>query len=165
MKLTGPAPILAHHEVADFNCGYLPLDEWLRQRALDNEASGASRTYVVTSDAAVVGYYALASGGVRPNEAPGRVLRNMLDPIPVMVLGSLAVDRRWQGKGIGSDMLRDAIIRTLQAAEIVGIRAILVHAIDDLAAKFYERSGFLPSPTQPLTYFLKLSEIEHLLET
>jgi GNAT superfamily N-acetyltransferase len=148
--------LTAAHEVTAFDCGYPLLDEWLKRRALANQSNGASRTYVIAESNRVVGYYALANGGVVASEAPGRVRRNMPDPIPVMVLGRLAIDRSWQGQGLGSDLLRDAVLRTQQAAEIAGIRALLVHAIDARAATFYERAGFLASPVALLTYFLPL---------
>lgn len=156
MRVTAPVLLAADHDVSDFASGILVLDDWLRRRALANQIGGASRTYVIIAGDRVIGYYALANGSIAAAEAPGRIRRNMPDPIPVMLLGRLAVDRRWQGKGIGADLLRDAIMRSLQAAEIAGIRAVLVHAIDQAAARFYEKSGFLPSPIRPLTYFLPL---------
>ena len=159
MTVGRPRLLTGDLDLADFACGTPALDEWLRHRALANQESGASRTYVVTVDRRVVGYYALANGSVVAAEAPGRVRRNMPDPIPVMILGRLAVDRSRQGRGLGSDLLRDAVLRTLQAAEIAGIRALLVHALDEGAARFYARSGFLPSPMRPLTYFLPLEQI------
>jgi GNAT superfamily N-acetyltransferase len=140
------------------------LDDWLRRRALANQASGASRTYVVMAQNRVVAYYALANGSVIPGQAPGRVRRNMPDPIPVMVLGRLAVDRQWQGKGLGSALLRDAILRTLQAAQIAGIRAILVHALHQRAADFYRHHGFLPSPLSDHTLMLLLQDARAALD-
>jgi GNAT superfamily N-acetyltransferase len=154
--IAAPAPLTAEHDLSAFSCGNPALDDWLRRRALANQDSGASRTYVVAEDNRAVGYYALASGSVAFAEAPGKVKRNMPDPVPVMILGRLAIDQGWQGKGFGKDLLRDAVLRTMQAAEIGGIRALLVHAIDERAAGFYERAGFVPSPIRPLTYFLVL---------
>src|SRR5207244_1748363 len=107
-----------------------------------SQESGASRTYVVCSSNRVVGYYALANGAIAHNQVTGRVRRNMPEPIPVMVIARLAIDEAYQGRGLGAALLRDAILRTLQAAEIAGIRAILVHAISEEAKKFYERNGF-----------------------
>lgn len=152
------APVLLgpEHDVGKFSSGVSSLDDWLQRRALANQETGASRTYVIVESARVVGYYALASGGVAAGEAPGKIRRNMPDPVPVMILGRLAIDLALQGRGLGSDLLRDAVIRTMQAAEIAGIRAMLVHALDARAAQFYERSGFIPSPVRPLTYFLPL---------
>jgi GNAT superfamily N-acetyltransferase len=114
----------------------------LKRRALPNEASGASRTYVVSAAGRVVGYYALATGAVAQQLATGRVRRNMPEPIPVMVIGRLAVDREHQGMALGSALLKDALLRTLNAASIVGIRAVLLHAISDGAKRFYEKAGF-----------------------
>ena len=159
ISLSAPQPISIAHDASSFDSGELSLDDWLRRRALRNESIGASRTYVVLEDSArIVGYYTLSTGAITCNEVPGKVRRNMPDPIPVMVLGRLAIDTSWQGKGLGRDLLRDAIFRTLQAATIAGIRALLVHALNDRAAQFYLRSGFIPSPTQPLTYMLLLKD-------
>jgi GNAT superfamily N-acetyltransferase len=106
----------------------------------------------------VVGYYTLAAGAVAHAEAPGRLRRNMPDPVPVMVLGRLAVDRTIHGQGVGTGLLRDAVLRTVQAAEIVGIRAILVHAISEAARRFYEKYGFVASPLDPLTVMITVEE-------
>lgn len=151
-----PERLTAAHVVCDFESGSPQLDDWLRRRALRNEAEGASRTYVVCQATRVLAFYSLANGAVLQHQAPGRVRRNMPDPIPVMVLGRLAVDRGFQGRGLGRALVRDAVLRTLQAADIAGIRALLVHAKDEAARTFYERSGFLPSPIDPLTLMLPL---------
>lgn len=154
-----PVPLADSHNLDSFSSGYQALDEWLKRRAKANQQSGASRTYVVESDGRVVGYYALAAGSAVAAEAPGKIKRNMPDPIPVMVLGRLAIDLEWQGRGLGADLLRDAVLRTRAAAEIGGIRAIMVHAIDERAAAFYARWGFLASTHRPLTYFLPLQSL------
>lgn len=151
-----PVGLTPDHDIAIFSSATPVLDDWLRKRALANQTSGASRTYVIADGKRVVGYYALASGSAAATDAPGKVRRNMPDPIPVMILGRLAIDTIWQGKGLGSDLLRDAVLRTMRAAEIAGMRALLVHALDDRAAQFYVRHGFLPSPVRPLTLFLPL---------
>lgn len=153
-----PTLLAQHHDLSCFSSGEPSLDEWLTRRALANQASGASRTYVVAVENRVIAYYALASGSIMNQAAPGRVKRNMPDPIPVMVLGRLAVDQPWQGRGMGSALLRDAILRTLQAAEVVGIRAILVHALHERAAAFYRHAGFLPSPINDLMLMLPLQD-------
>ena len=153
-----PEHLTPDHNLSAFDCGHPGLNEWLKNRALRNEESGASRTYVVCAERRVVGYYALATGGVALAGAPGRVRRNMPDPLPVMILGRLAVDRQWQGRSIGSGLLRDAVLRTLQAAEIAGIRAILVHAISEDARRFYEASGFHPSPLEPMTLMITVAD-------
>lgn len=151
-----PQPITERHVVEGFSSGYPVLDDWLVRRALSNHESGASRCYVVEAEGRVVGYYALAAGSVMVADAPGKIRRNMPDPVPVMVLGRLAVDRALQGQGLGSSLLADAIRRTRSAASIAGMRALMVHAIDDKAAAFYERSGLSVSIRRPLTYFLLL---------
>lgn len=158
-KLDGaPEKLSTAHDLSRFQCGVAELDGWLQRRALQNEESGASRAYVVCVGRQVVGYYALAAGAVAHAIAPGRVRRNTPNPVPVMVIGRLAIDLRFQGRGIGSALLRDAVLRTMQAAEIAGIRAILVHAISESAKRFYERSGFIPSPIDPMTLMITVAE-------
>jgi GNAT superfamily N-acetyltransferase len=151
------------HDVSTFDCGVADLNDWLKKRALSNEESGASRTYVVCSAGPVVGYYALASGGVALARAPGRVRRNMPDPLPVMIVGRLAVEQGWQGRNVGRSLLRDAVLRTLRAAEIGGIRAILVHAISDDAKRFYERYGFSVSPVDPMSLMITTADAKKAL--
>lgn len=154
--LVAPALLDEAHELDLFDSGNATLDEWLRRRARANQVSGASRTYVVAEDARVIGYYCLASGALDQSDAPSSVRRNMPDPIPMAVLGRLAIDRAWQGKGIGVALLQDAVLRTSQAASIMGIRGILVHAISEDAKAFYERYGFKASPANPMTLVLSL---------
>ncbi|MBX5024479.1 GNAT family N-acetyltransferase [Rhizobium lentis] len=163
MTLSPPAPLADHHELAEFSSGVPELDDWLRRRARANQASGASRTFVVCEANRVVAYYALASGAVRQPEAPGRFRRNMPDPIPVAVLGRLAIDRAYQGRGLGRALVRDAGLRLLNAAEIIGIRALLVHAISDEARAFYEAVGFLPSPSDPMMLMVGLHDLDSAL--
>jgi GNAT superfamily N-acetyltransferase len=162
-ELSAPEKLNAAHNLSQFLCGEPELDHWLKRRALPNEESGASRTYVVCIGRQVVGYYALAAGAVAHMDAPGRVRRNMPNPIPVMVIGRLGVDLKFQGRGIGSALLRDAVLRTVQAAEIAGIRAILVHAISESAKRFYEKMGFMPSPTNPMTLMIAVRAAAHAL--
>ena len=156
--LSAPEKLRSEHNLSEFNCGEPSLDDWLRRRALQNEKSGASRTYVVCAGEHVAGYYALAVGAVAHAEAPGRIRRNMPDPVPVMIIGRLAVHKDHQGRQIGAGLLRDAVLRTLQAAEIAGVRAILVHAISERARKFYENCGFIPSPMDPMTLMITVAE-------
>ncbi len=156
--LSAPEKLRKDHNLLGFECGEPSLDDWLRRRALQNEESGAARTYVVCVGQQVVGYYALAVGAVARVHAPGRVRRKMPDPVPVMVLGRLAVHKDDQGRKIGRSLLRDAVLRTLQAADIAGIRAILVHAISERARQFYEESGFVGSPMDPMTLMITVSE-------
>lgn len=153
-----PEPLTAGHDFSSFRSGEPSLDDWLKRRALTNQKNGASRTYAATSGNRVIGYYALAAGAVLSVQAPGKVKRNMPDPIPAMILGRLAVDQAWQGQGLGADLLRDAILRTLQAADIAGIRILLVHALHEKAAAFYSNAGFLPSPMHPMTLMLLLDD-------
>lgn len=157
-KLCPPEKLNPLHRIEGFDSGNSQLDDWLKRRALKNEMDGASRTYVLCAGEIVIAYYCLANGAVAQTSATGRVRRNMPDPIPVMVIGRLAVDRCWQGKGIGRALLRDAILRTLQAAEIAGIRAILVHAISEDAKRFYEKCGFTASPVDPMTLMVKVKD-------
>jgi len=163
--MIGPPELLAKaHETAAFSCGEASLDDWLRRRALQNQYSGASRTYVAAEGRRVVGYYALAAGAVTASEATDRARRDMPDSVPVMALTRLAVDSAVQGRGLGLDLLRDAVLRTLAAAEIVGVRALLVSAISDRTARFYEKAGFSPSPLRPGTYMLVLADARAALE-
>lgn len=157
-SITPPEKLSTEHDLADFDCGEAVLNDWLRRRALPNEENGSSRTYVISAAKRVVGYYTLAVGAVAHAGAPGRVKRNMPDPVPVMVLGRLAVDKDFQGRGVGSGLLRDAVLRTVQAAEIAGIRAILVHAISEAAKRFYQGYGFIASPIDPMTVMITLAE-------
>ena len=157
-KLRPPEKLNSSHQIEGFNSGNSQLDDWLKRRALKNELDGASRTYVLCAGEVVVAYYCLANGAVAQTIATGGVRRNMPDPIPVMVIGRLAVDHRWQGKGIGRALLRDAILRTLQAAEIAGIRAILIHAISEDAKQFYEKCGFTASQIDPMTLMVKVKD-------
>jgi GNAT superfamily N-acetyltransferase len=156
--LAPPRNLSADDDISGFDSGEPVLDEWLRRHALQNEASGASRTYVVCAGNKVVGYYTLAMGAVARGNVPGRVRRNIPEPVPVMLLGRLAVDKAFQGRGIGTGMLRDAVLRIVQAAEIAGIRAILVHAISMAARRFYEKHGFVASPVDPLTVMITIGE-------
>ena len=162
-EIGAPEHLTPTYDISTFDCGVPELNDWLKRRALPNEESGASRTYVVCSAGRVVGYYALASGGVAIAKAAGRVRRNMPDPLPVMIPGRLAVKRGWQGRSIGRSLLRDAILRTLQAAEIGGIRAILVHMISEDAKRFYERYGFSVSPVDSMTLMVTVADAKKAL--
>jgi len=157
--ISAPEPLRPEHDLSAFDSGEPVLDDWLRRRAVQNQETGASRTFVIQRHGQVVGFYALANGAVAHAEATGRTRRNMPDPIPVMVLGRLALDKRLpRRKGIGRALLRDAVLRTLHAAELAGIRAMLVHAISEDAKLFYERCGFQPSPIDPMTLMITLRD-------
>jgi GNAT superfamily N-acetyltransferase len=164
-EIGAPEHITGQHDLEAFDSGVAALDHWLKRHALANEQAGGSRTYVVCAGGRVIGYYALATGGVAQTAATGRVRRNMPDPVPVMVLGRLAVDRAYQGRGLGVGLLRDAILRTLQAAELGGIRAILVHAISEEARRFYERHGFVGSPLDPMTLMITIADAKKAVGT
>jgi GNAT superfamily N-acetyltransferase len=155
--LKAPQPLAQIHDSSAFDCGEPVLNEWLKRRAFANQVSGASRTFVVVGERnQVLAYYALAAGAVVHSDAIGSVRRNMPDPIPVMVLGRLAVDRSCQGQQLGSALLKDAFLRTVSVSENIGIRALLVHAINDAAKQFYIRRGFQASPVNPYTLMLRL---------
>lgn len=154
--LSAPALLVKEACLNSFDCGVASLDDWLKKRAYLNQVSGASRTYVVTENGNVAGYYCLAPGALALNHAPTAIRRNMPDPVPMAILGRLAVDNAYQGKGLGVALLQDAVIRTMQAADILGIRGVLVHALSEEAKGFYEYHGFVASPTQPTTLILSL---------
>jgi len=162
-ELSAPAPPTAEHELAEFNSGVAPLDDWLKRLARHNEAEGGSRTFVICAARRVVGYYCLAAGSVVAGVATGRVRRHMPNPVPVVLLGRLAVDQAWQGRGLGSDLLRDAVLRTLAAGESIGVRAMLVHAISDEAKAFYEKRGFRASPVDPMALMVRLDDAHRML--
>jgi GNAT superfamily N-acetyltransferase len=162
-EVGAPAPLADRHDVVEFHSGEAALDDWLKRRARANQVSGASRTYVVCEGNRVIGYYALASGVVAVESAPGRFRRNMPSPIPVAVLARLAVDRAWQGRGVGRALFRDAARRVAQAADVIGIRGIVVHAISEEAKNFYMALGFDASPSEPMTLMVTLSDIRAAL--
>ncbi|MBL8458335.1 MAG: GNAT family N-acetyltransferase [Zoogloea sp.] len=159
MSLTAPAPLAAHHDTTAFACGVDSLDHWLKHRALKNQATGASRCFVVCGDKRVVAYYALASSAVAVETATGRLRRNMPDPIPVVVLGRLAIDQSLHNTGLGRALVRDACLRVMAAADVIGIRGMLVHALSEPARAFYEHVGFEPSPLDPMTLMATLADI------
>ena len=157
--LTAPAPLAPEHQWENFDCGVESLNQWLFRRARPNQMSGASRTYVVADVAMrVAGYYVLAAGAIALAEAPTKLRRNMPDPIPMAILGRLAIDRQWHGQGLGAALLQDAVLRTRQAAAIMGIRGLLVHALSEEAKRFYEYFGFTAIQSQSMTLILSLAE-------
>ncbi len=162
-RYAAPRPIAPEDRFDAFDCGKEPLNDFLKRRALDNEGK-ASRTYVVCAAAgedagAVVAYYSLAAGAVARSDVPARLRRNMPNPVPVMVLGRMAVDRRHAGKGLGKAMLKEAAQRVVEAANVVGARAMVVHAIDDEAIAFYTPFGFQVFPNAGRTLFLPIQTI------
>ena len=162
-KLSAPSPIQPEHDCSGFACGHASLDDWLKRRALANQRANASRTYVVTDGYRVIAYYALASGALACAEATGKLRRNMPDPIPMSILGRLAIDTAFQGRGLGRALFRDAALRVLSAADAIGIRGLLVHAISDEAAAFYRTIGLEPSPGDPRTLMITLTELQSAL--
>lgn len=159
MKLTAPMPLTAQHVTDGFTCGIDSMDQWLKRRSLRNQIQGASRTYVVGDGLRVVAYYALASGALITTAATGRFRRNMPDPIPVVVLGRLAVDKTLQGQGFGRSLVRDAGMRVIQAADAIGIRGMTVHALSDAAKIFYEKIGFESSPMDSHLLMITLPDL------
>ncbi len=161
--VTAPASLDGKHKTIEFDCGNDTLNEWLLKRALKNQDNGASRTFVICQSDRVVGYYALASGSVERLEAPRSIARNMPDPLPVIVLGRLAVDLSMQGQRLGSSLLKDALLRVLKISQDIGVRAVLVHAISEDAKRFYLAYGFQVSPIDAMTLMLPIRHIATLL--
>ncbi len=155
-------PLAEAHRLDGFRCTEPALESWLKQRARRNQQDGASRCYVVCAGEDVVGYYALAAGAVSHAQTPGNVRRNMPDPIPVIVLGRLAVHADWAGQGLGAGMLKDAVLRALRLSQEMGIRALLCHAISEDAKQFYLHHDFVASPIEPLIVMLNLAKLPAL---
>lgn len=151
------------HAVDSFDCGEDALNRFLIRFALANQQANASQTYLGLADETVIGFYTLVVGEVSYDDAPERLTKGLArHPVPIMLLARLAVSRDWQGKGVGGGLLRDAILRTLQAADIAGIRAFAVHAKDDEARSFYRHFGFIESPTDPLHLFVLIKDLRSL---
>ena len=158
LVLSAPQPLAAIHLLNDFECGERVLDEWLKRRAMSNQLTGASRTFVVVDEEnRVRGFYALAAGAVSHQLATSSVRRNMPDPVPVMVLGRLAVDRQLQGNKLGAAMLQDAVNRAIAVSQNTGVGTLLVHALHERAKQFYEYYGFQEPSQHPMTLMLCLS--------
>jgi predicted N-acetyltransferase YhbS len=163
VTISAPEPLSTDHNLAPFASGTENLDRWLKHRAMKNQVSWASRTFVACQTGQVVAYYALASSAIAVEAASGRLRRNMPDPIPVVVLARLAVDQRLQGKGLGRALVQDASLRVIQAADAIGIRGMIVHALSDDAKAFYERVGFEPSPLDPMILMITLNNLKAAL--
>jgi GNAT superfamily N-acetyltransferase len=151
-EVKAPEPITEAHLIESFSCGVPVLDEWLKRRAL-----------IICQDRQVVGYYTLATGSIDHRNAPGKIRRNMPNPIPVIVLGRLAVDQQWQHAGMGRGLLKDALLRSLSVSKQAGIRALLVHTLSEDAKHFYTRNGFLESPLDPMTLMIALQDAAYCL--
>lgn len=160
LNLTAPEPLNNGHVIGGFCSGENSLDHWLQTRAMTNQLSGASRTFVTCNDNQVMGYYALSTGVITTSQAVGRFRRNMPSDIPVILLGRLAVDVNAKGHGIGRGLVKDAALRVVQASELVGIRGMVVHALSDEARRFYEHVGFVTSPVDPMMLMITLSDLQ-----
>lgn len=158
-KITAPSILSPEHKTESFESGNATLDEWLVKRALKNQESGASRTFVICDGIKVIGYYALATGSVERDVATGNFSRAMPEPIPVIVLGRLAIDKNYQGQRLGAALLKDAMLRTVSIANNVGVRGLLVHAISNDAKRFYLKYGFQESPMESMTLLLSMKNI------
>jgi GNAT superfamily N-acetyltransferase len=152
-----------HHAVDDFNCGEDALNRFLSRFAFPNQQASASQTYVGMADSCIVGFYTLVVGEVSYDDAPERLKKGLArHPVPLMLLARLAVSQTWQGKGVGAGLLKDAMRRTIQAADIGGIRALAAHAKNDAARSFYEHFGFISSPTDPLHLFVLIKDLQRM---
>jgi len=161
--IKSPSVITADHDLTHFDCGEPSLNDWLKRRALKIHASGASRCFVVCSSATVIGYYSLSAGAINHESTPKSVRRNMPDPLPVLLLGRLAVDKRYHNSGIGQALLRDAMLRAVNVSGNAGIIAILVQALSDQAKQFYISRGFVVSPLQAMTLMMTIETIRMIL--
>jgi predicted N-acetyltransferase YhbS len=164
MSLTSPVPIGRIHDTSAFDCGIGPLNEYIRKYALLNHQNRSARTYVAMRDVKVAGYYALASASASKIEVPQRVAQGLDNyPVPLTLLARLAVDVSEKGKGLGQGLLQDAILRALQASELVGSRAIVTHAKDEAAKAFYERFDFVPSPLNEFHLYLLMKDVRRTI--
>jgi GNAT superfamily N-acetyltransferase len=162
--LVGPAPLAASHAVDGFDCGVVVLNDYLLSQALADQRAGKSRTFVATRAGRVVAYFSLAAASIAPEEASGRAAKGQgAQAIPAILLARFAVDRSEQGRGVGSAMLVDALARCAQAADIVGVRVVLVHAKDDGARTFYARHDFEASPVNPLQLMVLIKDVRKTL--
>jgi GNAT superfamily N-acetyltransferase len=161
--LSAPEPLSAHHVLDAFECGEASLDDWLKKRAVKNQASGASRCFVLCRGSAVIGFYNLLAGGLHHEGAPKPMRRNMPDPLPILLLGRLAIDRRQHNQGLGRALLRDAMLRAIRVSADAGVFAILVHALSEQAKRFYLSRGFVESPLQPMTLLMTLATMRSIV--
>lgn len=157
--LTGPDLLTQAHLVDEFDCGEDHLNTWLRERARRNQADGSSRTWVVADDQRVVGFYASSTAVLLRASATKRAARNQPDPLPALLLGRLAVEQKFQGRGLGAALLKHFLLKSIEIADITGVRVLLVHAKDQQVADFYLRYGFEPSPVDDLTLMLLVKDL------
>lgn len=163
LTLSAPSSISIEHDLSDFDSGEESLNEWLKKRAFKNQLSGASRCFVICDEKKVIGYYCLSAGAISHQTAPKAMSRNMPNPLPIILLGRLAIDKRYHNKGLGSALLRDAMLRAVNIANDAGVFAILVHALSDEAKKFYLSRGFVESPLQAMTLIMTLETVRSIL--
>lgn len=163
LDFTPPSPITADQDLANVDSGESSLNEWLKKRAFKNHMAGASRCFVLCAGANVIGYYSLSAGAISHEATPKGMRRNMPNPLPVLLLGRLAVDKRYHHQGIGQALLRDAMLRAVNVAGNAGVFAILVHALSDKAKQFYLSRGFVESPLQPMTLFMTIETVRSIL--
>lgn len=163
LDLTPPSPITVNQELANFDSGELSLNEWLKKRAFKNHAVGALRCFVLCAGKDVIGYYSLSAGAISHEAAPKAMWRNMSNPLPVLLLGRLVVDKRYHNQGIGQALLRDAMLRAVNVSGDAGVFAILVHALSNQAKQFYLSRGFVESPLQPMTLIMTIETVRSIL--
>jgi GNAT superfamily N-acetyltransferase len=162
-KLSSPALISTDFELDNFDSGESSLDDWLKKRSLKNQISGASRCFVLCEGKRVIGYYSLSAGAISHESAPKSMRRNMPNPLPILLLGRLAIDKNYHNKGLGSALLRDAMLRVVNIAHDAGVFAILGHCLSDEAKKFYLSRGFVESPLKPMTLMMTLETVRSIL--
>jgi GNAT superfamily N-acetyltransferase len=160
MALSTPEPLTGEHDVAAFSCGKPALDHWLKTRALSNQQRGLTAVMVVHDAGRVVGYYGLAPTAIVPSALPRAIRTGQPpDPVPCLLLAQLAVDQGWNGKGVGTGLVKHALMRCVEAARLIGGRALIVNAVDEEAAAFWRRRGFIPSRDDPLVLFRSIADI------
>jgi GNAT superfamily N-acetyltransferase len=165
VALSAPEPLAGEHDVSAFSCGKAALDHWLRTRALSNQQRGFTVVMVVHDAGRVVGYYGLAPTAIVPSALPRSIRTGQPpDPVPCLLLAQLAVDREWSGKGVGTGLVKHALMRCIEAARLIGGRALIVNAVDDGAAAFWRRRGFIPSRDDPLILFRSIADIAASLD-
>lgn len=162
-RVTAPALLTTDHIINDFDCKHEILNQWLFKKALKNQQSGASKTFVCCEESNVIGFYSLATGSIEHQLLSANIRRNMPSPIPVIVLTRLAVNFTWQGKGLGKHLLKDALLRCLHVSENIGVRAVIVHALNGGVAEFYRQYGFVQSNLNKHTLVISIKTIKQNL--
>lgn len=163
LELSPPEPITSDHRLVDFDCGDMSLNDWLKKRALKNHRAGASRCFVLIAGVDVVAYYCLSAGAISHEASPKAMRGNMPNPLSVLLLCRLAVDKRFHNQGIGKVLQRDAMIRAFNVSGDAGVLAILVHALSEQAKQFYLSQGFVVSPLQAMTLMMTLETVREIL--